>query len=119
MSKELNIDDLTGKSDKIVNNNITYQDDKQLTDRIFDDLTNDKNIRKNSRLTIELVDKVLKTDIYATIFNNKILQKYHKNVLETLVSVKGLGRREYVQMIQQNQENILHPDLNKKKDIFR
>ena len=116
--KKVTLNDMVGQTDNITNN-ITYDNNKQLTDRIFDDLTNDKNIRKNSRLNIELVDKILKTDIYATIFNNKILQKYHKNVLETLVSVKGLGRREYVQMIQQQQTNILDPNLNKSKDIFR
>lgn len=84
------------------------------------ELVNSKNIKRISRINPEQVNILTKLYLFSDVFNTSFTSLLANNILDLQISIKGLGRREMVQLVQQRTEPMDERKFfNSNRDIFR
>lgn len=112
-------------SDKnITLNEMITPDNDNISDRDFisliavNELVNSKNTKRISRILPEQVNILTKLYLFADVFGTTLTRDLADNILDLQISIKGLGRRELVQLVQQREDLPVNVPY-KSKDIFR
>ena len=111
MNDKLSLKDIINPS----SDNLQYNNDI-ISIIATNELINSKNIKRISRLNPEQVMVLTKLFMFANTFNNSFVKTLATNILDLQISIKGLGRKELVQLVQQRE---MSEETNKIKDIFR
>ena len=82
------------------------------------ELTNSKKIKTNSRIKLEQVELLTKLYLFNDTFKTPLAKKLADLVLHLQVSINGLGRKELIQMVNTNNDNVLQQN-KRVKDVFR
>lgn len=82
------------------------------------ELINSKNNKRISRLNPEQVNIITKLYLFGSVFNIGFVNKLANNILDLQISIRGLGRKELVQLVQRREMSVdeMSPKI---KDIFR
>ena len=111
MNDKLSLKDIINPS----SDNLQYNNDI-ISIIATNELINSKNIKRISRLNTEQVMVLTKLFMFADTFNTLFVKRLATNILDLQISIKGLGRKELVQLVQQRE---MSEETNKIKDIFR
>lgn len=83
----------------------------------LNELTSNKKIKTNSRIKLEQVELISKLYLFNDTFKAPMAKKLADSILQLQVSINGLGRKELIQMVNNNQD-IIQPN-KRLKDVFR
>ncbi len=103
--------------DETVNNLAETNDLLSLV--IVNELLNKKNIKTNSRIKMEQVSNLTRLLMFSETFKINFLKRMAHHIMELQVSIRGLGRKELVQMVQARDDIFKLEKQIKSKDIFR
>ena len=113
MTDKLSLKDIINPS----SDNLQYNNDI-ISIIATNELINSKNIKRISRLNPEQVMVLTKLFMFADTFKTSFVKTLATNILDLQISIKGLGRKELVQLVQRR-EMTLEEMSPKIKDIFR
>ncbi len=85
----------------------------------INELINNQNVKRISRITPEQVNILTKLYLFGSIFDSNIATAIADNILNLQISIKGLGRKELVQLVQVRNEGRADELQFKTRDIFR
>lgn len=85
----------------------------------INELINEKNVKRVSRITPEQVNILTKLYLFGSIFDADIATAIADNILNLQISIKGLGRKELVQLVQVRNEGRADELQFRMRDIFR
>lgn len=112
MNDKLSLKDILDPS----NDNLQYNNNDIISIIATNELINSKNIKRISRINPEQVMVLSKLFLFADTFKTTFVKRLATNILDLQISIKGLGRKELVQLVQHRE---MGEDTNKIKDIFR
>ena len=121
--KKLTMPEMTGKDpdDNTPAININNLDDDPQNDIIslmaINELTKDK--KTTSRIKPEQVPTLVKLYAFSSVFKTSFTKRLADNIMQIQVSINGLGRREYVNLVQRRMDQIQMERPISSKDIFR
>ncbi len=122
--KKLKLNDLTNKDDDNTNiflntdNNDTYNDLIAL--KAVDELLNLDKLKTITRINPDQVDIISKLYLFSTTFDVPFTAQLADTILQLQISLRGLGRQELVQLVNQRSAVDVVPNTIKtSKDIFR
>lgn len=122
--KKLKLNDLTNKDDDNTNiilntdNNDTYNDLIAL--KAVDELLNLSKLKTITRINPDQVDIISKLYLFSTVFKVPFTSQLADTILQLQISLRGLGRQELVQLVNQRSAVDVVPNTIKtSKDIFR
>ena len=105
--------------DQLINPNKNDLDNQDLISLIAtNELINSKNHKRISRVNPEQVNVITKLYLFGSLFNIGFVNKLADNILDLQISIRGLGRKELVQLVQRR-EMTMEEMSPKIKDIFR
>lgn len=85
----------------------------------INELINNQNVKRISRITPEQVNILTKLYLFGSIFDSNIATAIADNILNLQISIKGLGRKELVQLVQVRNEGRAEELQFRTRDIFR
>lgn len=112
-------------NDFISNNINTEQEQLDSNDLVsliaISELTNLEKIKTISRIKPEQVPILTKLYLFQEIYGIDFVKNIADNILQLQISINGLGRKEYVQLVQQRGESVPEKTglFHRNKDIFR
>ncbi len=121
MKKRKTVDSEKLSLDQLINPNINKNDlDNQDMISLIatNELINSKNNKRISRLNPEQINVITKLYLFGSVFNIGFVNKLANNILDLQISIRGLGRKELVQLVQRREMTVdeMSPKI---KDIFR
>lgn len=86
----------------------------------MNELTNRDKIKLTSRIKEEQVLILTKLNLFSEIFDIDFVKSLANNILELQVSIKGLGRKELVRVVNSSiPDEIVKRGMFERKDVFR
>ena len=124
VKKKLGFKDLTGKDeDNIPLDEGVPSIDSDGNDIIslmaISELVNMGKLKTVSRLKIEQIPNITKLYLFSQVFDTDYTKMLADNILQLQISIKGLGRRELVSLVQQRDNPTQEVQKLSSKDIFR
>lgn len=124
VKKKLGFKDLTGKDeDNIPLDEGVPSIDSDGNDIIslmaISELVNMGKLKTVSRLKIEQIPNITKLYLFSQVFDTDYTKMLADNILQLQISIKGLGRRELVSLVQQRDNPSQEVVKLSSKDIFR
>ena len=124
VKKKLGFKDLTGKDeDNIPLDEGVPSIDSDGNDIIslmaISELVNMGKLKTVSRLKIEQIPNITKLYLFSQVFDTDYTKMLADNILQLQISIKGLGRRELVSMVQQRDNPSQEVVKLSSKDIFK
>lgn len=124
VKKKLGFRDLTGKDeDNIPLDEGVPSIDSDGNDIIslmaISELVNMGKLKTVSRLKIEQIPNITKLYLFSQVFDTDYTKMLADNILQLQISIKGLGRRELVSLVQQRDNSSQEVVKLSSKDIFK
>lgn len=124
VKKKLGFKDLTGKDeDNIPLDEGVPSIDSDGNDIIslmaISELVNMGKLKTVSRLKIEQIPNITKLYLFSQVFDTDYTKMLADNILQLQISIKGLGRRELVSLVQQRDNPSQEVAKLSSKDIFK
>lgn len=124
VKKKLGFKDLTGKDeDNIPLDEGVSSIDSDGNDIIslmaISELVNMGKLKTVSRLKIEQIPNITKLYLFSQVFDTDYTKMLADNILQLQISIKGLGRRELVSLVQQRDNPSQEVVKLSSKDIFK
>ena len=123
--KKLNLTDFTGRDE----NNIKIDEliEKQIEEAKYDlisllalqELLGEKNLKRVSRIKDTQVPALTKLFMFGDIFESDTATSLADYILNLQISIRGLGRKELVSLVQKRDDNIVEEIPLTKKGLFR
>lgn len=120
--KKLGIQDMTQKNEDqtyIINQTEESQSD-EISLLAINQLLDEKNLKTISRLNPEQISILTKLYLFSDTFKTPFTKALADNILKLQISIRGLGRRELVQLVQRRDGMFdANQPIKSSKDIFR
>ena len=111
------------KIDELLEENISEQLENGSSDLVsliaISELTNLEKLKVITRLKEEQVPILTKLYLYAETFNIPFIKNMADNILQLQVSIRGLGRKELVNIVRESTPTDAKRGLFGTKDVFR
>jgi len=111
------------KIDELLEENINEQLENGSSDLVsliaISELTNLEKLKVITRLKEEQVPVLTKLYMYAETFNIPFVKNMADNILQLQVSIRGLGRKELVNIVRESTPVEVKRGLFGTKDVFR
>lgn len=122
MEKKLRLNDMTGK-DADNTNIVINQEEDNFNDLIalkaVDELLNIEKLKTITRINPNQVANLTKLYLFTEAYNAPFTTQLADTILQLQISLKGLGRQELVQLVQQRSDPIMPEKRFTSKDIFK
>ena len=111
------------KIDELLEENISEQLENGSSDLVsliaISELTNLEKLKVITRLKEEQVPILTKLYMYAETFNIPFIKNMADNILQLQISIRGLGRKELVNIVRESTPTEVKRGLFGTKDVFR
>jgi len=111
------------KIDELLEENISEQLENGSSDLVsliaISELTNLDKLKVITRLKEEQVPILTKLYMYAETFNVPFVKNMADNILQLQISIRGLGRKELVNIVRESTPTEVKRGLFGRKDVFR
>ena len=111
------------KIDELLEENISEQLESGSPDLVsliaISELTNLDKLKVITRLKDEQVPLLSKLYMYAETFNIPFIKNLADNILQLQISIRGLGRKELVNIVRESAPPETKRGLFERKDVFR
>ena len=111
------------KIDELLEENISEQLEHGSSDLVsliaISELTNLEKLKVITRLKDEQVPLLTRLYMYAETFNVPFMKNLADNILQLQISVRGLGRKELVNIVRESTPTETKRGLFGTKDVFR
>ena len=111
------------KIDELLKENINEQLENGTSDLVsliaISELTNLEKLKVITRIKEEQVPILTKLYIYAETFNIPFVKNMADNILQLQVSIRGLGRKELVNIVRESTPTEIKRGLFGTKEVFR
>jgi hypothetical protein len=111
------------KIDELLEENISEQLESGSPDLVsliaISELTNLEKLKVITRLKDEQVPLLAKLYMYAETFNIPFIRNLADNILQLQISIRGLGRKELVNIVRESAPPETKRGLFERKDVFR
>ena len=111
------------KIDELLEENISEQLESGTSDLVsliaISELTNLDKLKVITRIKEEQVPILTKLYLYAETFNIPFIKNMADNILQLQVSIRGLGRKELVNIVRESTPTDAKRGLFGTKDVFR
>ena len=111
------------KIDELLEENISEQLESGSSDLVsliaISELTNLEKLKVITRLKDVQVPQMSKLYMYAETFNVPFIKKLADNILQLQISIRGLGRKELVNIVRESTPQETRRGLFERKDVFR
>ena len=111
------------KIDELLEENINEQLENGTSDLVsliaISELTNLEKLKVITRIKEEQVPVLTKLYMYAETFNIPFVKNMADNILQLQVSIRGLGRKELVNIVRESTPTEVKRGLFGTKDVFR
>lgn len=111
------------KIDELLEENISEQLESGNSDLVsliaISELTNINKLKVITRLKDEQVPLLSKLYMYAETFNIPFIKNLADNILQLQISIRGLGRKELVNIVRESTPSETKRGLFERKDVFR
>ena len=111
------------KIDELLEENISEQLESGSSDLVsliaISELTNLEKLKVITRLKDEQVPLLVKLYMYAETFNVPFMKNLADNILQLQISIRGLGRKELVNIVRESTPTEVKRGLFRTKDVFR
>ena len=111
------------KIDELLEENISEQLENGGSDLVsliaISELTNLEKLKVITRLKEEQVPILTKLYMYAETFNVPFVKNMADNILQLQISIRGLGRKELVNIVRESTPSEVKRGLFGTKDVFR
>ncbi len=118
-----NVKDEKLKIDELLEENISEQLENGSSDLVsliaISELTNLNKLKVITRLKDEQVPLLSKLYMYAETFNIPFIKNLADNILQLQISIRGLGRKELVNIVRESTPQEVKRSLFGTKDVFR
>ena len=118
-----NVKDEKIKIDELLEENISEQLENGTSDLVsliaISELTNLDKLKVITRLKEEQVPLLSKLYMYAETFNIPFIRNLADNILQLQISIRGLGRKELVNIVRESTPQEVKRGLFGTKDVFR
>lgn len=111
--------------DKLVNNHLeesipTASANELIGLIAIDNLTNENKIKMTTRLKEEQVYNLTKLLLFSDVYGTKFTSNLADHIMQLQVSIRGLGRKELVKVVNQSTpEELIKKSMFDRKDPFR
>ncbi len=123
--KKLNLTDFTGrdenniKIDELIEKQIDETKDDLISLLALQELLGEKNLKRVSRIKDTQVPALTKLFMFGDIFESDTATSLADYILNLQISIRGLGRKELVSLVQKRDDNIAPEIPLTKKGLFR
>jgi hypothetical protein len=123
--KKLNLTDFTGrdenniKIDELIEKQIDEAKDDLISLLALQELLGDKNLKRVSRIKDTQVPALTKLFMFGDIFESDTATSLADYILNLQISIRGLGRKELVSLVQKRDDNVIEEIPLTKKGLFR
>ncbi len=123
--KKLNLTDFTGrdenniKIDELIEKQIDDTKDDLISLLALQELLGEKNLKRVSRIKDTQVPALTKLFLFGDIFESDIATSLADYILNLQISIRGLGRKELVSLVQKRVDNAIEEIPLTKKGLFR
>jgi len=123
--KKLNLTDFTGrdenniKIDELIEKQIDEAKDDLISLLALQELLGEKNLKRVSRIKDTQVPALTKLFMFGDIFESDTATSLADYILNLQISIRGLGRKELVSLVQKRDDNIVEEIPLTKKGLFR
>ncbi len=123
--KKLNLTDFTGrdenniKIDELIEKQIEEAKDDLISLLALQELLGEKNLKRVSRIKDTQVPALTKLFMFGDIFESDTATSLADYILNLQISIRGLGRKELVSLVQKRDDNITPEIPLTKKGLFR
>ncbi len=123
--KKLNLTDFTGrdenniKIDELIEKQIDEAKDDLISLLALQELLGEKNLKRVSRIKDTQVPALTKLFMFGDIFESDTATSLADYILNLQISIRGLGRKELVSLVQRRDDNIVEEIPLTKKGLFR
>ena len=111
------------KIDELLEENISEQLENGSSDLVsliaISELTNLNKLKVITRLKDEQVPLLSKLYMYAETFNIPFIKNLADNILQLQISIRGLGRKELVNIVRESTPTEVKRGIFGTKDVFR
>lgn len=111
------------KIDELLEENISEQLENGSNDLVsliaISELTNLNKLKVITRLKEEQVPLLSKLYMYAETFNIPFIKNLADNILQLQISIRGLGRKELVNIVRESTPTEVKRGIFGTKDVFR
>ena len=111
------------KIEELLEENINEQLENSSSDLVsliaISELTNLEKLKVITRLKDEQVSLLTKLYMYAETFNILFIKNMADNILQLQISIRGLGRKELVNIVRESTPSETKRGLFRTKDVFR
>ena len=124
MKKKLNLTDFTGrdenniKIDELIEKQIDDAKDDLISLLALQELLGEKNLKRVSRIKDTQVPALTKLFMFGDIFESDTATSLADYILNLQISIRGLGRKELVSLVQKR-DNVIEEIPLTKKGLFR
>ena len=125
MNKKLNLTDFTGrdenniKIDELIEKQIEESKDDLISLLALQELLGEKNLKRVSRIKDTQVPALTKLFMFGDIFESDTATSLADYILNLQISIRGLGRKELVSLVQKRDDNLVEEIPLTKKGLFR
>lgn len=123
--KKLNLTDFTGrdenniKIDELIEKQINDAKDDLISLLALQELLGEKNLKRVSRIKDTQVPALTKLFMFGDIFESDTATSLADYILNLQISIRGLGRKELVSLVQKRDDNLVEEIPLTKKGLFR
>ena len=123
--KKLNLTDFTGrdenniKIDELIEKQIDEAKDDLISLLALQELLGEKNLKRVSRIKDTQVPALTKLFMFGDIFESDTATSLADYILNLQISIRGLGRKEFVSLVQKRDDNVIEEIPLTKKGLFR
>lgn len=118
-----NVKDEKIKIDELLEENISEQLENGSSDLVsliaISELTNLNKLKVITRLKDEQIPLLTKLYMFAETFNVPFVKNMADNILQLQISIRGLGRKELVNIVRESSPPEVKRGLFGTKDVFR
>lgn len=118
-----NVKDEKIKIDELLAENISEQLENGSSDLVsliaISELTNLNKLKVITRLKDEQIPLLTKLYMFAETFNVPFMKNMADNILQLQISIRGLGRKELVNIVRESTPQEVKRGLFGPKDVFR
>lgn len=111
------------KLDELLEENINEQLESGSPDLVsliaISELTNLEKLKVITRLKDEQVPQMAKLYMFAETFDIPFIRNLADNILQLQISIRGLGRKELVNIVRESTPQETRRGLFERKDVFR
>ena len=111
------------KIDELLEENISEQLESGTSDLVsliaISELTNLEKLKVITRLKDDQVPQMSKLYMFAETFNVPFIKNLADNILQLQISIRGLGRKELVNIVRESTPTEVKRGLFGRKDVFR